>query len=223
MAAKAKIDWGRIEPAWRAGILSVMQIAAEYTKETGVSVTHTAINKHFKTLKIPRDLKAKIKAKAEAMVSAAMVSGKVSTETIATEAEIINTNAGLVANALLSHKRGIARAWNVVDMLMRELEHQSENIDLYEQLGELMHAPDKNGVDRLNEIYRKAMSLPSRSSTVKTLLDALKTAIGLEREALGITDRTPGSDDDPLSRIIKAVQGTGLRPVVIEGESEVVE
>lgn len=223
MAAKSKIDWGRIEPAWRAGVLSVMQIAAEYEMETGVSVTHTAINKHFKALKIPRDLKAKIKAKAEAMVSAAMVSGKVSTETIATEAEIINTNAGLAANALLSHRKDINKLRTIHEMMVFEMGALTEFKDLFEELGELMHAPDDKGVDKLNDLYRHVIALPTRIKGTKELAETLKTLIGLEREALGITDRTPGSDDSPVAAILRAVMGSSFKPMTtIEGESEVV-
>ena len=105
MAAPRIIDYGRIEPGWRAGLLSVQQLADEYQAETGQAVTLTAINKHFKKLGIPRDLSAKIEAKA-----AAMVSGKVSidgTETLPAEAAIINSAATTSANVQLSHRADI--------------------------------------------------------------------------------------------------------------------
>lgn len=218
---KVAVDWLAIEPHWRAGIKTKKELAEDF------GVSRAAMDKHFAKLGIERDLLPKIQAKAQEMIEQErlqQVTQEVTQERLkATEPDIVRAGAELHAVTIRRHSAGIARAWRIVDMLMQELEHQTDNIDLYEQLGELMYSPDDKGVDKLNEVYRKAMSLPSRSSTVKTLLEALKTAIGLEREALGITDRTPGSDDDPLSRIIKAVQGTGLKPVsVIEGESEVV-
>lgn len=112
MAAPRIIDYGRIEPGWRAGILSVQQLAEEYQKETGQSVARSAIQKHFKTLGIPRDLSAKIEAKAAAMVAGAMVAGKVAvdgTETLPVEAEIINSAATTSANVQLSHRQDINR------------------------------------------------------------------------------------------------------------------
>ena len=63
MAAPRIIDYGRIEPGWRAGKLSVQQLADEYEKDTGKRVARSAIQKHFNGLGIPRDLSAKIKAK----------------------------------------------------------------------------------------------------------------------------------------------------------------
>ncbi len=209
------VDWLAIEPQYRAGIRPLRDIGAEF------GVSDAAIIKRAKRDGWVRDLGAKIKAKAEAKVSKAVVSELVSKEKALTEQVVVEGYAQVQANTVMRHKKGIERAWRTVEMLFRELESQTEYADLYDELGVLMHAPDEKGVDKLNEIYRKAMSLPSRSSTAKTLLDALKTAIGLEREALGITDRTLGSDDDPLTRIIKAVQGSALKPVAfIEGESE---
>ncbi len=68
MAAPRIIDYGRIEPGWREGLLSVPQLAEEYEKATGQPVTRQAINKHFRELGIPRDLAAKNRAKASAPV-----------------------------------------------------------------------------------------------------------------------------------------------------------
>lgn len=207
-------DWKSIELEYRAGVKTLREIAEAQ------GITHGAINKRAKRDGWTRDLKAKIQAKADDLVSKQAVSKMVSKEQRILERDVVDGYAQIQAGAVGRHKDSIVRAWRTVDMLFQELEGQTANIDLMHELGELLQSPDEKGVDKLNEIYRKAMSLPSRSTTVKTLLDALKTAIGLEREALGITDRTPGSDDDPIARILKAVQGTGLKPVtIIEGES----
>lgn len=186
MAAPRRIDWARIEPDYRAGIKSLLQIAAEYEKATGISVSHTAITKHFNKLGVKRSLKEKVLAKAESIVSASMVSGMVSVATTATDAEIINKAALDVASVQISHRKDISTTRRLAMSLLEELDHQTGNIELYEQLGELMYAPDAKGVDKLNELYRKAMTLGSRSGTMKQLSDSLKTLIGLEREAYGI-------------------------------------
>ena len=93
--------------------MSVQQLAVTSTKQKPGSRNLTAINKHFKKLGIPRDLSAKIEAKAAAMVSAAMVSGKVSidgTETLPAEAAIINSAATTSANVLFPPGRHPAAA-----------------------------------------------------------------------------------------------------------------
>lgn len=218
------VDWDAIEPEWRAGIVPKSALAEKH------GVSRQAIEKHFAKLGIERgDLGKKIRAKArEKVVSAEIVAAaEVEAPALvrmapsqatrqrldAEEGAIVEKEAALQAAALTRHQQAIARAWAVVDMLMAELAHQTQHVALYEELGVLMYNPDEKGVDKLAEIYRKAMTLPTRSSTVKTLLEALKTAIALEREALGMNDRPPGGEDDPIAALVRALQGTALKPV----------
>lgn len=197
MAAHRRIDWERIEPPFRAGIKSVLQIAADYLEATGTSVSHTAINKHFKDLGVTRDLLAKVRAKAEAIVSAAMVSGKVSTETTETTARIIDDNAMVMARVQLSQRSDIQRTRKMVMTLLTELEMQTDGIDLLSELGEIMRKENESGQDKKNDLYNKVIALAGRSSTMKSLADSLKTMIGLERQAFNIADvpaPEPGAD-----------------------------
>jgi len=186
MAAPKKVDYERIEPEWRAGVKSPAQLAAEYTEVTGVSVSHAAIIKHFKKIGIPRDLVAKVRAKADSMVMESMVTGKVSSETIKRDADVIEANAQAIANALLSHRKDIARNRGLANKLLTELEAQVDNPEEFEKLGELMYSPDDKGMDKLNDLYKKVTSLPSRIDSAKKLGETLKVLIALEREAYGV-------------------------------------
>lgn len=218
MAAKPKVDYDRIEEAFRAGVISVPQLAADYTKETGVKVSHTAINKHFKKLGITRDLSAKVQAKAKAMVSEAMVSGKVSVGTNLTDSVIINENATIVANVELSQRKDIARYRSLAMSLLGELEHQTHNPELYERMAELLISSEESALDKLSELYRRTTSTSGRIDSMKKLAETLKTLIALEREAFNIDSRTP--EDDPLTAFVKRVQGGQFRPVALDdGES----
>ena len=194
MAAPKKVDYERIEPGWRAGIKSPAQLASEYTEATGISVSRSAIIKHFTELGVPRDLKAKVRAKADAMVAEAMVTGKVSTATTKRDVEIINESATREAIVRLAHRADIARSRGIVMNLLAELEAVcgTENAALLEELGEVMRNPDDNGQDKRNDLYQKLMSLPGRAKTMKDLGDSLKTMIGLEREAFSLDS---GGDD----------------------------
>lgn len=178
-------DWEAIECAYRAGVLSVREIAVS----NGIS--HTAINKKAKADGWERDLKAKIKAKADALVSKAVVSKKVSKETLETEKQTIEANAKVIAGIRLSHRADISKSRLLVIKLLDELESQTDNRELYEKLGELMRTHDDKGVDKLNDLYHKVISLSGRSSTMKTLSDSLKTLVALERQAYGMDDETP--------------------------------
>lgn len=188
---KKTVDYARIEPGWRAGILSPRQLAAQYTEETGQKVSHAAIIKHFGNEGVPRDLKAKIQAKAEALVTAAQA--KLVTEEVTQEARnrdksIVEANAQAMATVLLAQREDIQRGKSVVMRLLEELEHQTgiDNAALLAELGDLLRAEDDKGQDKLNDLYRRIISLPDRAKTMKSLADSLRVMIDLQRQALGM-------------------------------------
>ena len=67
---------------------------------------------------------------------------------------------------------------------------------------ELLRRSDANGADRLNDAYRRAISLPSRIKGVKELADTLKVLVAMEREAYGLNADTGESKRVPLSEAI---------------------
>ena len=178
------VDWDAIEPQWRAGIKTKLQMSEEF------GVSRAAMDKHFAKLGIDRDLTEKIRAKAEALVTQAQVTREVTAESVATERDIVDANATMQADAVLGQRKDISRSRGVVKKLFAELETQLDCAEDFAKLGELMASPDDNGADKLNELYRKVMSLPSRVDSAKKLADALRVLIELERKVLRIKDDT---------------------------------
>ncbi len=236
MAAPKKIDYERIEPDWRAGIKSPAQMAAEYTRTTGVSVSHAAIIKHFKKLGVPRDLAAKVHAKAEAMVMESMVTGKVSPVTTKPDAEVIAQTATLIAGVSISHRKDAATARALCLTLLAELNTvtgERLTVELIQDLLDKLENPEGNearskSLDKARDALNKAMSLPSRASSLKALADSLKTLITIEREAWGLkTDKdgeTPKSaanggflTDDELYAIASSGRARAVDPPAGQG------
>lgn len=193
--ARKTVDWEAIEPHWRAGIKTKLQISEEF------GVSRAALDKHFAKEGIERDLTARIQAKAESLVTRAQVTRTVTPESRATEREIVESNAQMQADIIVSHRKDIQRGRTLVMSLLEELEHETVNRDLYERLGEFMEMPDAGGKDQLADIYRKVMSLPGRTDTMKKLAESLKTLVGLERQAFKIADDTPLGDGEDLKSI----------------------
>lgn len=179
---KAAPDWERIEADYRAGLLSVREIAASQ------GITHGAINKRAKRDGWTRDLSAKIKAKADALVSKREVSTQVSTDTAATERLIVEANAEVIAGIRMAHRSDIARSRKLAMALLEELEAETGSIDLFHELGEILRAEDDKGQDKRNDIYCKVISSAGRIDGMKKLADTLKVLVGLEREAYGIAE-----------------------------------
>lgn len=200
-AAKPRVDWDAIEPHYRAGIRALKDIGSEF------GVSDAGIIKHAREAGWTRNLKAKIQAKADAKVSAAMVSAEVSEAKALTEATRIEVESEVQARIRLAHRADIGRARSMVMTLLGELEQQTGRADLFEELADLVLEGDDGGADpaaakerqrKRMEAFQKAMSLGSRTVTVQKLTEALKSLVGLEREAFGIT----GEDDDkPLRKI----------------------
>lgn len=206
MAAPKKIDYERMEPDWRAGLLSPRQIAAKYTEATGQAVSHAAVIKHFTKENIQRDLGAKIKAKADAMVTEAMVTGSVTRKPSKPDKEIIEEGAVQVATIKLSHRKDIERARKLTNALMAELEAQTDpaTLALLQELGVLLRTEDDNGNDRRNDLYQKVISLSERSKTMKTLADSLRIVVDLERQAFGM-DKDVEKPQDGLTSLLQAI------------------
>lgn len=188
------VDWDALAVHYRAGIRSLKDIGAEF------EVSDAAIIKHARNHKWTRDLKGKIQARADAKVSAAMVSEEVSALTKLTEQVTVEVEATVQARIRIGHRKDIGKARTLAMSLLSELEYQTGNLDLYQRLTELLEDPagsDDSAAARERqrkrlEVFEKTMSLGGRTKTMKDLGDTLKTLIGLEREAYGLEVKPDG-------------------------------
>lgn len=179
----AKPDWEAIETAYRAGVMSLREIASQH------GISEGAIRKRAKRDDWSRDLNAKIQQKADDLVRKQEVRKQVRNESTLTERVLIEATAEVIATVRMEHRGDIRRARELTNMLFDELGAQCADVSALEQLGDIMFDPDDKGRDRLNEIYQKVISLPSRVKSMKDLSDSLKTLIGLEREAYSIENK----------------------------------
>ncbi|NII54388.1 hypothetical protein [Luteibacter sp. SG786] len=201
MAEKKATDWERIEADYRAGLLSVREIAAA----NGVS--HVAVMKRAKKDGWERDLSARIKARAEALVTSRQVTAEVTAERLVTDRALVEANAEVIAGVRLSHRKDISTARTLAMSLLDELTHQTGNADLYEQLAELLidtgdDEKDSAAATKRWQAFNAAMSLGGRTKVMKDLADTLHKLIGLEREAYGLVEakklEVTGKDGKPL-------------------------
>lgn len=192
-------DWEAIERAYRAGVLSVREIAAAH------EVSHTAINKRAKREGWDRDLKAKIKAKADALVSKREVSTEVSSKQAETEREIIELNAEVIANIRMAHRGDISRSRRLTNKLLDELEsltdEQGTIKELIDQLKDGDHEDGEAMADVL-ALAKKMSALPARTKTMKELAETLKTLVALERQAYDLDVKQGGSEEETLSKLM---------------------
>lgn len=190
MGTSKAIDWERVEGDYRAGQLSLREIGSLH------GLTEGAIRKRAKRDDWTRDLEAKVRAKAEDLVRKQAVREAVRNEAKVTERVLIDANAQVIAQVRSDHRTDIGRYRTLALKLLRELEHQTDSGDLYEQLFELLTDPEGEDADqsaaakerqrKRREVFERALSLGGRTKTMKDLADTLKTLIALEREAYGL-------------------------------------
>ncbi|AYO54404.1 hypothetical protein [Acinetobacter wuhouensis] len=216
MTEKKVIDWEKIELEYRAGVKSLREIASEQ------GVSDTAIRKRAKRDDWVRDLSAKIKAKADDLVRKEQVRAEVRTANHISEKETIDANANLTAGVRLSQRKDIQRSRKIAMSLFDELEQMvgEDQVDLLIRLGDLMYKPDDRGIDKLNDIYQKIISMPGRVDSMKKLSDTLKTLIGLERQAFGLDDEN-NKPVDALTSLLERIStgnSSAFKPIADDPE-----
>jgi hypothetical protein len=198
MTEKTAPDWELIETLYRAGLLSVREIAAAQ------GVSHTAIQKKAKAGSWERDLKAKIKAKADALVAKAEVATQVAIESLATEKGIVDANAQVVADIRMTHRRDISRSRRLAIKLLEELEGMTdERATLKELIAQLKEGEDADTA--MLDLATKMMSLPNRTKIMKEIAETLRVLVALERQAYSIDENSQDeSYEDRLARLMGA-------------------
>ncbi len=201
-APKPKPDWERIEQHYRAGVMSLREIAGEH------GISDTAIRKRAKRDAWERDLSAKIQAKADALVRSAEVRAEVRSANQATEKETIDANAKAIADIRLGHRSDIRTSRALALKMLAELSGIHERPDLIEALQEALAGdpddtdPDtrKQKLQQMRDALYRITSLPGQVGALKALSDTLKTLIGLEREAWGMDEpeKGDGGPDAPM-------------------------
>jgi hypothetical protein len=191
---KPQVDWERIELDYRAAIKTLRQIADEH------GISHGAINKRAKRDGWERDLTEKIQAKADALVSKAAVSKTVSKEGRAAETAVIEANAQTQASIRLAHRADIERTRRLCMRMLAELEQQSTAPELLGEVAEILASVPPEEMTKaqrakLADAAARAGSLQSRSSTMRSLSESLKSLVALERQAYGIKEEAAPPPD----------------------------
>ncbi len=113
--ARSSHDWELIETAYRAGGLSIRQIAAGY------DITEAAIRQKAKKEGWNRDLEAKIKAKADDLVRKRELRKEVRSANKATERELVEATAEVAATIRMEHRADIRKARTILNGIFEQL------------------------------------------------------------------------------------------------------
>lgn len=183
----AATDWESIERDYRAGVLSIREVAKLH------EVSDTAIRKKAKASGWERDLSQKVAEK----VRSELVRSEVRTADPQTEREIVEVAAATVVQVVRGHRGRIRQGNELVELLTKQLIDVAGKRDQFEEDIALETTGDKSP-ERYSRLM-KAVSLSSHASIAVNLAAATKTWIGLERQAFNIKDETGVPDDGPIA------------------------
>lgn len=186
---KRVADWERIEVDYRAGVKTLREIAAEH------GLAHGAINKRAKRDGWDRDLSAKVRAKAEALVSRAEVSSRVSVET---EREVVQAQAQQQAAIRLEQRADIRKAREAVSRLWGELEQTTDS-----------------GGDVDN--------LAKRTAIAHKLMEAQTKLFDLQVRAFNLEDRYTQDQDDPILQMTDAERVARIQAILSKARARAAE
>ncbi len=186
MADKPRTDWEAIEREYRAGQLSVREIARK------VGLTEGAIRKRAKAEGWERVLADKVRrAVREKLVRA---DGTQAQRT--SDADVIEAAAETGRQVVVLHRRDIRVGREIVYRLFDELSAATSNLGEIEEAIEAETESDKSPQRR--SAMLKAVSLPSRSSAMLSLAGALRHLVGLERKAFNLDDDDKPEEAGPI-------------------------
>ena len=210
---KVDADWEAIEGMYRAGLLSVREIARSH------GISHVAILKRAKADGWARDLTAKVRQAVTTALVTSEVTSAVTKDGLATERQIVEAAATQIITLVREHRGQISRNRALVEKLMDQLDGVSDNRDLLEGIIDEVENCVTGASTQRHAALMKAISLPTHAATLKNLAETLKIVIGLEREAFNVSAATsePAAVDSDEVRFDRLLAKIKLRrPAVID-------
>jgi len=194
-----EIDWAAIEGEYRSCV-PLRKIAEKYKGVNRMSIKRRADAEGW-----VKDLSKMIKEKAGDLVTRDAVTVPVTRITPVTEKELVEANAEIQANVIRGQRKDITKHRTLLTKLFAELEASTDNVEMMEQIGELLAAPNDAGIDKLNEVYRRAIALPGRVDMAKKLVETLEKLVNVERRAFNIQDGEAPDDGAQSITVVRLV------------------
>ena len=178
-ANRKRVDWEAVERDFRTGKFTQRELADKY------GVTHGAVGKRARDHGWQKDLTAEIRQ----ATNAKLVQELVSKEVAKGSQEVSNTvlaAAEINKNVILAHRDGLNRITSVKQALLGQIEQAAANMVELSEVIEMVRNPDENGIDRANDMMRKAMGRSALVDDLKKLTEVDERVRKGEREAFGL-------------------------------------
>jgi len=181
-AAKSpKTDWQAVERDYRTGKFTLRELEEMHGANNGT------ISRRAKKANWTQDLSTAIKQATNAKLIAAVVTDECSKAQQNT-ANTVLAAAEVNKDVILGHRKGLKRITSIKSKLLDQIEQAAASLPELEDVIEMLRKPDENGIDRANDMMRKAMARGSLVDDLKKLTEVDERVRKGEREAFGLDD-----------------------------------
>jgi len=197
-APRKQIDWDAVFCEYRKGQLSIVQIAKQF------NITEGAIRYHSKKERWTKDLADQVRdgIRDELLQSNLRGSG----DSTPSDAEIVKTGINQGVKIITIHRDDVVRVKNIVTTLREQLIEDIASRDILEE--DILAATADPKYFKRQQHMMRAVALPTHISSVNALANALKTLIGLEREAYSLDAKDdPAKTTKKIDEIIITFRG----------------
>lgn len=190
MSRTSDLDWDAIEKDWRAGVLSMPEMAAKYNT-TSSNIRNTAKRKHW-----VKDEAMRAGVRQVVVVKAARPHSEPD-EPVSMEG-VFEGLAEMGANILGSQRKDICKMRDIVRLMAKEMREQMENMPEIEE-AVMQYFSAKAAMNPIQAgIFKQqmqqalfALGLGSRAKTMLNLTAALDRLIAMERTSYRLDDKAP--------------------------------
>lgn len=195
---RPQYDWEKIEREFRAGQLSIREIAAQY------GPSDTAIRKRAKAEGWSRDLSDDVRRRTKAKLVREQVRAESGGKQFSDE-EIAEQAAERAVEIVQLHRSDIKASREAVRQMIDELTSNCVNQDVIAEILQ-QHLDEEDASDKRRQAVERMLSLQGRAQTAQSLTSSLKTLVALERQAFNIDDQP--KEHDPLDELLAAVSNS---------------
>ena len=157
---RKRVDWEAVERDYRTGKYSLRELESMH------GISYAEISRKAKALGWTKDLREAIKQATDAALlhEAVTKAQKDVTQTVVVTAEINK-------QVILGHREGLGRLTAINEKLLSQIEQAAEQLPELVAVIEMVRQPDENGIDRANDMMRKAMSRSALVDDLKKLTE----------------------------------------------------
>lgn len=180
-------DWEAIEREYRAGLVSIAEIARTY------GLASPTIVKKAKRLGWSRDLTAAVRSS----IRAKLVAANADTNAIDAK-DIVETAANRGASVVLTHRNDIANLRRLEQSLIEEIENSPTKLYITQYQGGIIEKT-------------VALTAAERAAAAANLAQVQHKRIALERQAFGLDESAGDGDESPGSLYLEILKRVRLR------------